>query len=96
LTVVLPFARIALQRSLDDYDTIKIINFIRAEVAAGRDPLPALVAAPTAAAAAAGGSDASAVPWESDSYLQPVLADDPLLTYEYDEGVAATEMGGLR
>jgi hypothetical protein len=88
---------------LDDYGTIRVINFIRTEVAAGRDPRPALTAAAAAASSssAAASEAAAGAPWSGDSYLQPVLADDPLLTYDFDEeqqqqdGLTAA-MGGLR
>ncbi|GBF96074.1 arginine N-methyltransferase-like [Raphidocelis subcapitata] len=69
--------------SLDDHGTIRLINFIRSRVAAGADPLPALTAA--AAAAAANGAAGAAQPWASDDYLTPVLPDDPLLGYDFDE-----------
>jgi hypothetical protein len=71
--------------SLDDYGTIRVINFIRREVAAGSDPLPALRAA---AAAAVAGSRGAPWPWTSDEYLPPVIGDDPLLGYDYDDDAA--------
>lgn len=91
------------QLGLDDYGTIRVINFIRTEVAAGRDPRPALSAAAAAgSSSAANEAAAAAAPWSGDTYLQPVLADDPLLTYDFDDeqqqqqdGLAAA-MGGLR
>lgn len=66
----------AVQAKLDDYGVIKCINFIRTEVAGGRDPLPLL------AAAKAGQS-----PWEDEKYLQPALADDALLFHDYEGDV---------
>jgi hypothetical protein len=78
----------AQQLRLGDYATIKLVNFIRAEVAAGRDPRPAL----QAAAATAGSTEQQ--PWGDDSYLQPVLPDDPLLTYEYDDDDDEVEPAG--
>lgn len=59
---------------MDDYGIIRCVNFIRSEVAAGRDPRSALHSiseqAPT---------------WLSDdSYLRPVMQDDALLFYDYD------------
>lgn len=68
-----------IERRLDDYDTIRVINFIRCEVAGGRDPLPALVAS------AQQQQGAAAAPWAGDEYLTPSLQDDPLITYDYDE-----------
>jgi hypothetical protein len=63
------------QAALDDYGTIKCINFIRIEVRDGRDPLPALTAA-------VGQTDK---PWDDDKYLQPVLEDDGLLFHDFDD-----------
>lgn len=68
-----------MQAGLDDYSTIRCVNYIRSEVLAQRDPRPAL------AAAAAGGAAGSAKPWDGDQYMRPVLADDPLLFHEYDD-----------
>ncbi|KAK9823570.1 hypothetical protein WJX72_003898 [[Myrmecia] bisecta] len=71
-----------IQAHLDDYSTIRCINFIRSEVAAGRDPLPAL-------AEAAGAPGQGARPWDDDKYLQPVLAEDALLFHDFgDEDTA--------
>lgn len=50
-----------LQHGLDQVGTIRLVNFIRVQAAAGLDPRPAL-------AAAAPGS--SAAPWLDDRYLQ--------------------------
>eukprot|EP00877_Chromochloris_zofingiensis_P002928 jgi/Chrzof1/12636/Cz07g01290.t1 len=63
-----------IERDLTDHDIIRCINYIRAEVAAGRDPLPALASA-----------TADSYPWVDDEYLIPVIPDDPLVTYDYDE-----------
>ena len=71
------------QLGLDDYGVIRAVNFARREVAAGRDPLPAL-----RAAAAAGPGGAAAWPWAGDEFLAPALPDDPLLGYDYDEAAA--------
>lgn len=65
------------QLRLDDHDTFRVINYIRTEVAAGRDPRPALTAA-------AADTDAPR-PWAGDSFLVPVLPDDALLFYEFDD-----------
>jgi TolA-binding protein len=62
---------------------IRVINYTRAEVAAGRDPLPTL-----AAAAAAPG--APQPPWQDDKYLIPVLPEDPLLAYDFAEDLVAS------
>jgi hypothetical protein len=67
---------------------MKVINYIRREVAAGRDPLPGLAAAAAASAGSTAGSSnssSSRLPWSSDDYLAPVLPGDPLLTYDYEE-----------
>ena len=67
-----------LQARLDDYNTIRCVNYIRLEVAAQRDPLSAL-----AAAAQCGGVGSQ--PWEDDQYMQPSLGDDALLFHEFDD-----------
>ena len=74
------------QRGLREYDVIACINFIRAEVAAGRDPRPAVARA---------GRDAP-VPWSGERYLKPVLPNDPLLAYDWEDeaGPAAGPSGG--
>jgi hypothetical protein len=72
------------QLGLDDHGTIALVNYVRSEVAAGRDPRPALAAE----AARPGGGDGAARPWGGDAHLAPFLADDPLLGYDYDEGAA--------
>jgi hypothetical protein len=74
----LSFVLLLLQRRLDDYDTIRVINFIRREVAAGRDPLPPLVASGQQ-------QQGAAKPWAGDEFLNPALPDDPLITYDYGE-----------
>ena len=66
---------VALQNGLSDYDTIRCINFIRAEVAEGRSPLQALLK----------GKANTARPWENDQYMRPVIPEDPLLFYDFDE-----------
>eukprot|EP00887_Chlorella_sp_A99_P001499 scaffold8.g1499.t1 len=68
------------QLALDHYDTIRCINYIRGEVATGRDPRPALQAA-----AASAGSSGVAPPWHGDGFLQPVLPDDELLFHDWEE-----------
>ena len=85
-----------LQEGLDEYGIIRVINFVRGEVVAGRDPLPALAAAAAAgkaAAAGAAGKTAAAggdvSPWADDRYLVPVLEDDALLCYDFEEVAAA-------
>ena len=66
---------VALQNGLSDYDTIRCINFIRTEVAEGRSPLQALLK----------GKTNIGQPWENDRYMRPVIAEDPLLFYDFDE-----------
>jgi protein arginine N-methyltransferase 3 len=60
-----------LQRGLDQVGTIRLINYIRAVVAVGQDPLPALQ----------GGTQ----PWSDDAYLRPFLPDDGLLFHDWEE-----------
>jgi hypothetical protein len=76
----LPTLHHLLQRRLDDYDTIRVINFIRSEIAAGRDPLPALVASGQQQQ-----QQGAPKPWAGVEWLNPVLPDDPLITYDYEE-----------
>lgn len=61
------------QRRLDEYGVIRCINFIRSEVAAGRDPRLQLA------------SPAEPPPWAADQYLQPVLPDDALLMHDFGD-----------
>ncbi|KAL3139655.1 hypothetical protein ABBQ38_003972 [Trebouxia sp. C0009 RCD-2024] len=68
------------QNKLSDYDTVRCINYIRTEVAAGR-----------LSAAALNEEKASERPWQSDQYMHPVLPDDPLLFYDFDDE-AGTEL----
>lgn len=66
-----PF-RSDLQHGLDQVCTIRLINYIRTAVGAGQDPVPGL----------AGSQQA----WQTDdSYLQPVLADDELMFYDWEQ-----------
>ncbi|KXZ55523.1 hypothetical protein GPECTOR_2g1072 [Gonium pectorale] len=74
----------AIQERLDEYGIIRVINYIRSEVAAGRDPLPAL--ASTSGRAGGGGGAAA---WSDDRYLVPAMEDDALLFYDFEEVAAA-------
>ena len=65
----------ALQRRLDEYGVIRVINYIRSEIQSGHDPLPALLGASEAA------------PWDGDCYLKPVLQDDAMLMHDFEEEV---------
>lgn len=56
-----------------EYDIFKVINYIRTEVAAGRDPRPTLTSTTNASS-----------PWDDDSYLTPALPDDGLLLHDWD------------
>ncbi|DBB07799.1 hypothetical protein WJX82_004343 [Trebouxia sp. C0006] len=71
------------QKALTDYDTIRCVNFIRSEVAAGNSPLQALLH-----------NSAAQRPWEKDEYMRPVLPDDPLLFYDFDEDVCPQQDSG--
>ena len=66
-----------------------MINYIRREVAAGRDPRPALTSSSSLDATAT----ATAAPWQDDEYLRPVLENDELMFHDWDVevdgGVAA-------
>ncbi|GIL79699.1 hypothetical protein Vretimale_12350, partial [Volvox reticuliferus] len=71
----------ALQERLDEYGIIRVINYIRSEVAAGRDPRPAL---------AAGGGGGGGAAWLDDRYLVPAMEDDALLFYDFEDVAAGT------
>jgi protein arginine N-methyltransferase 3 len=60
------------------YATIQLVNYIRAQVAAGA--APAAVVAPLAAA-----PRGAAAPWRADALLAPALADDALLFHDWEE-----------
>lgn len=62
------------QKGLSDYDTIRCINYIRTEVAAGRLSVEAL-----------NGQTSDEHPWQKDQYMHPAIPDDPLLFYDFDE-----------
>lgn len=62
------------QKRLSDYDTIRCINYIRTEVAAGRLSVEAL-----------NGQTSDEHPWQKDQYMHPAIPDDPLLFYDFDE-----------
>ncbi len=70
----------AARERLDEYDIFRCINWIRRQVAAGRDPLPELLRAEGAAAGEWRGND---------DFLTPAMADDALLFYDYEEVVEA-------
>lgn len=57
---------------LSQYNTIKVINFIRKHVAEGKDPLAAL-------------EDLNSFPWDNDVHLQPVLENDEFLFHDWEE-----------
>jgi type I protein arginine methyltransferase len=80
--------------ALDDFGTFQVINWVRAEVAAGRDPRPAV--ADAVQAAGSGGGDAAPRPWADVRYLQPTLDGDALLFYEYSEDDEEDGEGGGR
>ena len=67
-----------IQNELSDYDTIRCINFIRAEVAQGNSPLKVLLAR----------GESADRPWEKDEYMHPVLPEDPLLFHDFDQDMA--------
>lgn len=63
------------QKRLDEYGVIRVVNYIRSEVAAGREPRGAL--------------SGEHQPWAGDKFLQPVLANDALLMHDFDEDEGA-------
>lgn len=58
---------------MDHYDTLRVINWIRGEVAAGHNPRSAL------------GATSTPAPWANDRFLTPVLPDDELLFHDWEE-----------
>ncbi len=56
---------------LGEYEVLQVINFIRAQVASGRDPRPELQAG-------------SSKPWQDEKYLQTVMEEDALLMYDFE------------
>ena len=65
------------QNDLSDYDTIRCINYIRAQVAAGRFSLETLT-----------GQASTQRPWQEDKYMHPFIPGDPLLFYDFDDNSA--------
>jgi hypothetical protein len=70
-------ANIFLQEQLDEYDIFRCINFIRGLVKEGRSPLSAK-------------GILSSLSWKgNDDFLKPVLDNDSLLFFNYDNVVSA-------
>ena len=59
---------------------MKVVNYVRGEVAAGRDPLAGLAAGPGCCA--------------DERYLQPVEPQDPLLFYDFEDVISGWWVGG--
>ena len=68
----------AIKHRLDEYDIFRCINWIRSEVKAGRPPTHDALLEPGALSAWRG----------NDDFLRPVLEDDAMLFYDYEEVVA--------
>lgn len=60
---------------MSDYDTIRCINFIRAETAAGRNPVKQLDTSLRTGKHC----------WNSDDYMRPTMPDDALLFFDFDQ-----------
>lgn len=74
-----------LQFQLSFYDTICLVNYIRAERQEGRDPRTLLSSLPLN----------GPWPWKNDSYLVPVLENDALMSYDWgDAGESGRDDGG--
>ena len=63
-----------MQNHLSDYDMIRCINYIRAEVAAGHFSLAAL-----------NRQEGGAHSWQKDEYMHPAIQNDPLLFHDFDD-----------
>lgn len=72
-----------MQAGLSEYDVIRLVNYIRSEVAAGRDPRPALAQCAAEASTPTALDAPPAVPWADDDFLRPQLEDDTLLFFQY-------------
>ena len=73
--------KFAIKHRLDEYDIFRCINWIRSEVKAGRTPAPAAI------------GDAVSAWRGNDDFLVPVMDDDALLFYDYEDVVAAWRLG---
>ena len=71
--------KFAIKHRLDEYDIFRCINWIRSEVKAGRIPSPAALEGGVSEAAWRG----------KDDFLVPVMDEDALLFYDYEDVVAA-------
>lgn len=71
------------QFDLSFYDTICLVNYIRSERLNGRDPRPLL------------GSSTlpEPRPWKDESYLVPVLQNDAMILYDWEEPVETGRYG---
>jgi protein arginine N-methyltransferase 3 len=67
---------------LDQYGVIRAVNWARRCAERGEDPRPAFRAYEEQQVA--GGGDV-APPWAGDEFLVPVIPDDPLVMYDYEE-----------
>lgn len=65
------------QGRLGEYDTIKLINYIRNEVSKGSDVLAML----------RNGGAHEEKPWSDEQFLIPKLQDDQLLFYDFEGAV---------
>ncbi len=63
-----------MRMQLGDHDAIKLINYIRRQVADGSNPREDLQM-----------FSGGAKPWQDDKYLQTVLEDDVLLMYDFQQ-----------
>lgn len=64
----------SLQNEASEYVTLKVINYIRTEIAAGRDPRPSLTSF---------SPNNTSAPWSDDAFLCPVIANDELLLHDW-------------
>jgi hypothetical protein len=76
---------------LDFYGQVKLVNYIRGQVADGKESVAAIVSQ------VSGADPATAALWASEKYLIPVLADDAVLFGIHDldeeEGAEAQQQG---
>lgn len=72
------------KHNMSDYDCIKCVNYIRATVQAGRDPLPELLESPSTPAV-----------FQDEKWLKPILEDDGLMFYDYESAGPSSSGGNV-
>lgn len=71
-------AHLPAQANATEYDMIKLINYIRSEVASGRDPRDEIKLSTNH-------NKEIKVPWDSEHYLTPVMEDDLYVFFDWND-----------